>query len=161
VSSVHLATDANTISKKELISIRDNCIADENFIYDSWLNGNYYGHKSYCKDCKREAPYNYVENIPQSVYFKNYREVVRRILSRPTTQVKVACLKQSPDIVLAFSVFEPGTLHWVWVKPEWRKIGLATDLLPPDIQCVTHMTKSGKGFRYLKFREAIFNPFLV
>lgn len=73
------------------------------------------------------------------------------------SQVKVACLEEEPDVVLGYAVYEGETLHWVFVKKAWRKLEIASKLVPKKISRITHITKLGKS---LKDKEWVFDPFL-
>jgi hypothetical protein len=119
------------MQKRDLISIRPGVKADEAMIYSSWLKGLRYGNS-------------WFEQIEQESYFETYHRVINQILHKPDVQVRVACLKEDEDVILGYSVSEPQLLHWVFVKPDWRRIGLARDLVAKDITTVTHMTKLGK-----------------
>lgn len=86
----------------------------------------------------------------------NYHKVIDKILSRPQIKSKIATLKEDPGVILGYSIYEGHTLHWVFVKQVWRKIGLAKSLVPGDTSQTTHMTKIG----YKLKGEIDFNPFL-
>lgn len=132
------------VKKKELITIRDFHPADKNFIFATWLRGLRYGNE-------------WFGEIDQETYFTHYHRIVEELISRPTAVVQVACLVEDPDVILGYSVSEHLTLHWVWVKPVWRRIGIAKDLTPKNIEFVSHLTKIGKTIKQPEWR---FNPFL-
>ncbi len=119
--------------------------ADEDFIYATWLRGLYYGN-SWFREIEKEA------------FFSNYHRVVEGILTKPDTQVSIACLKDTPDVILAYCVFRDETVHWVYCKKDWRGIKLSQDLMPSKISTFTHLTKSGK---MIKPSHVVFNPFAI
>ena len=51
-------------------------------------------------------------------YWKEHGQVVERLLHRST--VVVACNPADPHQVLGYVVFEPGMLHWIFVKEVFR-----------------------------------------
>ncbi len=134
------------MNKLDLIAIRDYVPTDKSFIMATWLKGLYYGNDWF--GC-----------IDKDQYFRHYHEIIQRILTRPSVSVKIACLKDDPDVILAYSVYEGEVLHWVQSKAAWRNIKLATNLVPSNIKTVSHLTKVGKTLMYRK--KFGFNPFLV
>ncbi len=133
------------IKKKDLIAIRPGAPEDKNLIYTSWLKGLRFGN-------------NWFELIDKDAYYENYQKVLDRVFSKPTIKIIIACLKDDPEIILGYSVSEPGILHWVYVKTLWRKLGIAKDLIPQDITTVTHITKIGAA---IKPARIVFDPFLL
>lgn len=134
--------------KKDLITTRRVLPTDLGFIFSSWLKGLYYGN-----DWFRE--------IDQEAYFEKYHQIVEAILFKPTTTVTVACLVEDPDVLLGYAIYETlgpvSTLHWVFVKPVWRKLGIAKSVVPKNVTIVTHLSKVGLN---IKPKEWKFNPFL-
>lgn len=121
---------SETIPKKSLIRLRDAKVADQAFISSTFLKGNYYGNP-------------YYRQIDKDTFMLHYQEVLKSLLIRCTT--KIACLQSDEDVIIGYSVYEPGVLHWVFVKDVWRKIGVAKDMIPVDINIYTHTTKIGQA----------------
>lgn len=133
------------MNKKDLIAIRDYAPTDEAFVFQTWLQGLYHGNPVY-------------RLIDHNAYFENYRKVIESILS--SASVRVACLKDDPDIILGYSVIHGTKLHWAHTKEAWRKIGILKDLLPANFDTVTHITTVGENILKYKFPNVKFNPFL-
>lgn len=125
------------------VTIRAAQESDLPFIFSTWLKGLYHGNE-------------FFSLINKEAYFSNYHAVVTQILMRSTVQV--ACLIEDPDVVLGYSVSKGGTLHWVFVKKAWRKLGIAKMLVPASIDTVTHLTKIGQSLRKPGWA---FNPFQI
>ena len=135
------------VNKSQLVDIRDSIESDHNFIYASWLRGLRHGNPHF-------------ELIESEAYFKNHHEVIKSILDDFEVTVKVACLKESPDVILGYCVYKYDRLDWIFIKRSWRNIGLARDLVPEDIKTVSHVTKVGLSL--LKKRPNVrFNPYLT
>lgn len=128
----------------ELIEIDHDAVLDINLICGTWLPGLYYGN-----DWFRE--------IDPDVYFEKYKTVIHQILSRPKIKISAARLKADPDTVLAYCVYEPNVIHWIYCKPAFRKLGIAKALVPSDTLAVTHLTKIGRS---IKPEAWIFDPFI-
>lgn len=109
--------------------IRDMDPGDEAFIYATWLRSLYFGNS-------------YYNLISQDVFFEKYKRVVAALLHQ--ARVKVSCLEDDRDTILGYSVYEHGTLHWVYVKQPWRHMGIAKSLVPSDINKFSHLTDVGK-----------------
>lgn len=134
---------------EDLFQIRDMLPTDENFIFATWLKGLYYGNE-------------FIRWIPEPSFFFNYRRVIKAILGLPRVKVRVACLKEDPNEILGYAVIEENdefsTLHWVFTKEVWRKMGVARKLAPDNVKEVTHLTKVGKS---IKPDAWAYNPFLT
>lgn len=115
------------MDKRELIHIREAVTEDYNFIMATWLRGLYYGN-------------DWFKRIDKEAFMHHYWGFINKLLTKPTTRIRVACLNDDPQIVLGYSVSEAPVLHWIFVKKAWRKIGLARDLTPKETTTITHIT---------------------
>lgn len=111
------------MNKHDLISFRlGNESSDWPYIYGTWLN----------KIIHQKGLFGAPDQADQ---FKNHHHNVERILKDPHTIVRVACLKEDTDVILGYCVARtPNILHWAFVRPDWRCIGLFKDLLPFEIR---------------------------
>jgi hypothetical protein len=135
------------MNKKDLISFREPEENDLNFIFSSWKQSLRDGNPFYSA-------------IDHDVYFEKSEPVIQSILSRPDCRVKIACLKDDPEVILGYCVFENKIVHWVYIKEVWRRIGLSSDLLPKDFDTTTHFTDRGLKILLKKYPNVKFNPFL-
>lgn len=136
-----------SIEKSALVAVRNAVPGDKNFIMATWLKGLKHGN-------------DWFNAIDQEVYFNTYNKIIEAILDSPGVQIKVACLKEDPDVILGYSVFAADRLDWVFCKKIWRGIGIARSLVPESIKTVSHLTVVGKSI--LRKRDGIkFNPFSV
>lgn len=127
------------------IKIRTVRESDLAFIYATFLRGLYYGNSWYGTINKKD-------------FFDNYPAVLDKIIRK--SLINIACLTEDEDVILGYSIAEPGILHWVGVKEAWRMQGIAKKLLADfDIKAVTHTTKAGDAIR--KKKNWIYNPFLI
>lgn len=117
---------------------------DLQFIYSTWLRGLYYGNS-------------YYKRIKKDVYFSKYKLVLRTLLEQRPLAVKVMCLNTDEDTILGYSVSEGDTLHWVYVKEAWRKMGVGKRLVGDNITAYSHFTNMVKN---LLPKTWEFNPFL-
>ncbi len=125
------------------ILVRDIEPADLDFIQASWKNSLCY-----------TKPYRY---IPKSIFYNFYSSVISRIIGRPGIEIKSAVLETEPNIVLGFVVYEPGIIHWIYVKEDWRRLGIAKRLMPKGIKYSSHITELG----WQIMPESIdYNPFI-
>lgn len=131
-----------------LVEIRDGRLLDVPFIMATFLKGLYYGDS-------------WFSAIPKDIFMDNYKKVLYLNLNKQTTVVKIVCLKEDPDVILGYSILSSNysTIHWVFVKKDWRGKGIAKTLLPSHPTAVTHLTKLGKTL-LPKFENCVFNPFL-
>lgn len=130
--------------KTDLISFREKVPTDEAFIYATWLKG-YQGGAQWFR------------MIPRKIFQDHYRRIIEKLLQRSLT--RVACLKEDTDVIIGYSVSEQDRVHWIYIKENWRKIGIAKDLLPANFSSVSHLTNL--GFEILKkYPQIIYQPFL-
>ena len=135
------------MNKSDLIAIRSVRPEDMNFIYASWLRGLYYGDSVFSL-------------VPKQIFMSNYHKVLDFLLKSNNTEITVACLKDDPEVILGYAVLSknPRTLHYVFVKKQWRSIGIAKGLIPGDINVATHFTKV--GFSIMNKKGWTYNPFI-
>lgn len=84
------------------------------------------------------------------------------ILAQESTVTLVAVLPDDPSIILGYLVYEPGILHYVFVKEAFTRIGIARSLydragLP--MTC-THKTVTVRPIMD-KYPNIVYNPFLL
>lgn len=130
---------------EEICEIRDGLPEDVNFILATFLRGLYYGDS-------------WFSHIDKKIFMDNYKHVAQKILA--TSVVKVACLKEDPNIIVGYSVLSADyeAVVWVFVKSAWRRQGVARSLVPAHPLYVTHLTKLGLQL-LPKLSGALFNPF--
>lgn len=133
------------MKKSDLFYVRDATPDDENFIYSTWLMGLRHGNL-------------WFNLFPKNAYFRTYHTIIERLLKNSDVKVKVAALKEQDDVILGYAVLEGDILHWIHVKDAWRRIGVATALIPKDIKYITHFTEVALA---IKPAHLIFNPFLI
>lgn len=68
------------------------------------------------------------KKLPRDAFFASHHRVIERILARGAT-VTLAVLPDDTSVVFGWSVTEGNVVHYVYVKPDFRKFGLATALL--------------------------------
>lgn len=133
------------MQRSEIVQIRDYRPEDRNFILSTWLKGLRYGN-------------DWFEAIPSDIYFSFYHNVIETLLNRPSITIKVACLKEDNEVILAYAVYEGSRLDWVFCKKAFRSIGIAKSLVPIEVSTVSHLTALGKSI--LRKRPNVhFNPF--
>lgn len=130
-----------------LYDIRDYKKEDSNFIVATFLKGLYYGDS-------------WFSQVPKDIFMTNYKTVAEALVRGDKTVIKVACLKDEPDVIIGYSILSAdySSIHWVYVKASWRNKGIARSLLPKYPTYVTHLTALGKQL-LTKFNECVFNPF--
>lgn len=130
-----------------LYDIRDMKPEDKNFILATFLRGLYYGDS-------------WFSLISKDAFMTNYKKVGEFLLNHEKVTIKIACLKEDPDVILGYSILSTdfSTVHWVFVKKAWREKGIAKSILPNHPTEVTHLTTLGKSL-LPKINNPTFNPF--
>lgn len=127
----------------QIITIRLAKENDRAFIMATWLRGLYYGNP-------------WFNEIKKDNFMDKYHEIISQLIAKPTVESHIAALEEDPDIILGYSITEAQTLHWIFVKEAWRRIGIAKSLIPENIDKTTHLTVLG---RKLKPQSMEFDPF--
>lgn len=117
------------------------------FILSSWLQSLRYGN-------------DFFKLIDPDAYFRTYSKVIQILFQRKNIVLKMAVLTEDDDNYLGFSISEGNTLHYTYVPRDYRKHGIATSLIPENIQNITHLTTIGMSIWSKKYSSAKFNPFL-
>lgn len=145
-------------AERDKVVFRQAVSTDMPFIYRSILMGTYHGNK-YGKGGQTDprAPVDFFSSISQDAFMSSYHGHLEVLFAKTGIRLIVACLESDPDVILGFSVSEGPTLHFVFVKPHWRKIGIASSLVPKETSIVTGFTRVGDIIRRKKGWE--FNPF--
>lgn len=126
-----------------MINIRAMEQQDRAFVYSTMLKGLFFGCELYSQ-------------IEPKAFYDNYSKVVDALLD--SSEVRVAVLAETPDVILGYSITNGPILHWVFVKKAWRGQGIAKQLVG-TITTVTHLTKPGQAIKIKK--QLTFNPFVL
>ncbi len=130
-----------------LYLIRDYKEADKSFIMATFLRGLYYGDF-------------FFNLIPKDIFMDNYKKIAEAMLGTAKVHIKVACLKEDPDVILGYSILSADhkTIHWCFVKGVFRRKGIAKSLTPSNAIYLSHLSALGKTLMH-KFPNAVYNPF--
>lgn len=116
---------------EEMVTARDfSRTNDEAFVFATWRKGYYYGARK--------------EDIPPSEFFPQMTAKIKETLSRSDCQIRVACLKGAPEVILGYAVIT-GDMHleWAFVKLDFRAKGIAR-FITTGIKTVSpNLTKIG------------------
>lgn len=116
------------------------------YIYSKWLRSLRYDN-------------DFFRLIDHRAYWPAYQHYIFRLLSRRETMLRLAVLTEDPDVILGFSVFRGNVLDYVYVHKHQRRLGIGTRLLPPGVETITHLTKTGMSIWGSKYGSWKFNPF--
>lgn len=113
------------------------------------MNGLYYGDSWFSQTNKKD-------------FMAGYGKVGEFFTISPSVTILVACLTEDPNIILGYSIFsaDETTLHWVYMKKKWRKLGIAKAMVPSTINVCTHLTALGAILK-TKIPNITFNPFKI
>lgn len=135
-----------------MFSIRQSNLNDINFVYATWL-------RSY-KDFSPISKY-----IERQSFFPSYQRILDKLLSRDQIKVMIACDENDSELIFGYVAFEPGIVHFIYVKEPFRKMGIAKKLcshIPDFNQCkASHLTYYLLDLWTAKKTNIQFNPFLI
>lgn len=128
---------------------------DEPFIYSAWL-------KSVRNDSHVYAC------VPDKVFYEGHHSVIERLLKSRDTEVTLACLLDDSAVLIGFAITDMthGTMHFVYVKSPFRRMGVATGLLKtagadPRKGVCTHWTKFLSQYQRTLWPGLVYNPYLL
>lgn len=144
--------------KKLPVTIRTLQASDLSFIFSSWL-------KSY------RSSY-FAMKVANEIYFKEHQKIIERCIAKG--EIKVAVNQEDHDQILGFVCFEPHlfrgilTLHYIYVKSPYRKLGVGKELLEDALYEASHdrnlpivTTHTSKLFDGFVFTAYAYNPYLM
>lgn len=119
---------------------------DKGFVFKTWLKGYRYG-SSIGRSGMRNA-----------VFYKQHHRAIEAILNRPGAETLICHLPDDPGIILGFLVYEPGCIHWCHVKENFRRRGIATQLVqnagfPQTLEGVELSHVSDDWYEFLKAKH--------
>lgn len=150
-----------------MFTIREVTQADRPLIFATWLRA--YRHGSH-----------FPRRIRDGIFFAAHHDIVEELLAR--SNVRVATPPDEPEVVLGWSAVEtleppdastpsPVAVHFVYVKPPFRRAGVARALLSPVLESAeadgaevffSHETFALKLDRVASHVERwTFNPYLA
>ncbi len=122
-------------------------------IFDSWANSF------------RKSPW--AGCVPNHLWDSVSRACIGELLNRSMVIVAVTELEDGTRRVMGYSVAEPGVLHWLYVKNDYRGMGVGKALLELathgwETFVYTHRTRaSDKFLRRALCRQWIWDPVLA
>lgn len=96
---------------------------------------------------------------PDSAWFDVHGKYLDLLLKKPEAKIRLCILSDTPDVVLGWSLMEPGILHYVWTGFEYRATKKCSALLPEPFHTFTHITKFWLPIWNAKYPKANFNPY--
>ncbi len=134
--------------KPEAYSLRvyeTKCLPPEyvNLVVAPFLNSLRYGNDLF-KLTNKEA------------YFHNYRLFIEHLLKRPGMHLRIGILDDGT--ASGWCLFNGKTVHYIWVKKEARRAGIAKELLPKDFDTITHLTNVGINIWVNKYPHVKLDP---
>lgn len=138
--------EPNSGKPSDILLVRDAVPSDLNYVFATFLKGLYHGNEWY-------------RQMDKETYFTESRKWLSMLIVEGA-QIKIACLLDEPDTFVGYSILSPNfqTVHWVHVKKDWRKLGVARMLLPAYPAFYSHYTELGKSLAF-KIEGIRFNPF--
>lgn len=146
-----------------LIEIRSyDVLEDRNFIYSTWLKGLRYKNpflKSVKEDKNSNDPlFKYYSSLFSQGFYKHYQPILEELFKSPQLKVNLACLKEDPHVILGYCVYTENTLHWMFVKNAWRKLGIAKLIWPEGINSYSDISLLGMKIMNQKNLSLTFKP---
>jgi hypothetical protein len=134
------------------VVVRPMVETDRSFVLATWLNSYRHG-----------APA--TRKLSTDLYYRHHHPLAEAALTRST--VSVACLPDTPNVILGYLIVEGPVIHFAYVKQAFRRMRVLSQLLddstlPPDLAdvAVTHGTHNFFDWLHAKYPACVFNPYL-
>lgn len=116
------------------------------FIYAKWLRSLRYGNE-------------YFRLVEPQAFWRSYSAYITAILCQENAAVRLAVLTDEPDVALGFCVSRGTILDYIYVQKDFRRLGIGGNLMPKNIETITHLTRTGVTVWGSKMKSVKFNPF--
>lgn len=93
--------------------------------------------------------------IDQNAYYKKYATFIEDLIARSTIRYG----ELDDETIIGWCMHQRGIVHYVWVKKEAHRKGVATSLMPKEFNTMTHVTHKVLNIWAKKFPEVKFDPF--
>ncbi len=131
------------------IKIRKAGEGDKAFVLATWLRSYYNGSQ-------------FGSEITPHVYFKWHHALCEAFWIRPTAYALIACNPDDENQIYGWAAMEQSLhghlVHYVYVKPAFRQMGIAKALLPDSAAVSTHITRMAKRLFPSNY---VYNPYLI
>ena len=97
------------------LAYRGGRATDHHYVINSWV-----------KSDSRTA---FARGIASGVFMAAAHRTVAAILARESTSLLCAVLPDDDDAIIGFAAAEPGVVHYCLVRVEYRRRGIASELL--------------------------------
>ena len=125
----------------DIIKYRSAKETDIPFIYSTWIKALYNGNRS-------------LRLTDYGKFAARYSKIIDSLLNE--SSVTIACIEGYEDEIKGYAVRSGQTLHFVYVKRQWRKQGIAS-FMTLGIKQVSHLTNLGE--RIIIKKDIKYNPF--
>ena len=99
----------------------------------------------------------WAKHVPREVFFARHHAVVERLLAE--SSLRVAHLADDPAVILGYALVAPPTVHYLYVKPSFRRFGIAKALLD-DIARFREHSHHTFALRDLEGKHSLtYNPY--
>lgn len=125
----------------DILLIREGTEHDTSLVYSSWLRSYY--------------PSNAVRGVTRDLYYKEQHRIIERLLE--SADLTIVADKSDPDNIIGWMLSDHGWLHYIFVKKDYRHMGMAKKLLSTEewIGC-THETPE---FKKINKQQITYNPY--
>jgi hypothetical protein len=65
----------------------------------------------------------------KSGFFAYQKKIIKLILNTPNVYVKIAHSNEDPDVIIGWACLAPSIIHYVYVRRDARRLGVANALL--------------------------------
>jgi GNAT superfamily N-acetyltransferase len=109
------------------VVFRGRTAQDEPLIFQSWMDSLYESGEWKLRTDPRNGA---VRGVPRVVFSELYKPVVLDLMRRAQFVIATFPEAKDTDVIVGWlALEEPETLHYVYVKPKFRRMGVAASLL--------------------------------
>lgn len=102
---------------------------DSKLIYSTWRNSVWFD--------------SHTDNELDPAFYRWKTKEIKKILSLPGIEIKIACSKDNPDHIIGYAILNINTIEFVYIKLDYRKEGIAKLLTKDFVDIAKPTTKIG------------------
>ena len=101
-----------------------------------------------------------IDDMRRPLAYDGARVMIENLISRPTTSVLIACLPDAPTVLVGWAAVEAETtIHYIYVRAEFRHHGVATALLAAFPGISHYSTRTKPTLRAARQSGWVYDPF--
>ena len=136
--------------------------SDLPYVVSSWLHSM---RPSMVEESEGAPKLPHEVRVRKFIYDRGQRRRIGRLLDDPKTRLLCSVAVEDMDTIVGWAAARGDCLHYVFVRPAFRRNGISRDLLrslfPAGMRRYSTRTAKGDSFVASRHPDAVFDPFAI